>query len=208
MSRIGRSPIPIPPVVTVRSEGPSLFVEGPKGKLSLTLPAPISVQMNGQQLEVHRAHEEQPVRALHGLYRALLANMVQGVATGFSKELEIVGVGFRAQLHGKQLTVQVGFSHPVVVQIPEGITVEVPKPTSVIVKGADKQPHIGRVVATRRWWIHSQSRRTFVIPAPRPPFRVEVTVRPTFSPSDYEGQSDRRELGAQVGYLFIPRGSR
>ena len=77
-----------------------------------------------------------------------------------------------------------------------------------LVKGADKQPHIGRVTATRRWTIHSLSRATFVIPAPRPPFRVEVTVRPTFSPSDYEGESDRRELGAQVGYLFIPRGSR
>ena len=77
-----------------------------------------------------------------------------------------------------------------------------------LVKGADKQPHIGEVTATRRWTIHSLSRATFVIPAPPPPFRVEVTVRPTFSPSDYEGESDRRELGAQVGYLFIPRGSR
>jgi hypothetical protein len=77
-----------------------------------------------------------------------------------------------------------------------------------LVKGADKQPHIGEVTATRRWTIHSLSRATFVIPAPAPPFRVEVTVRPTFSPSDYEGESDRRELGAQVGYLFIPRGSR
>ena len=77
-----------------------------------------------------------------------------------------------------------------------------------LVKGADKQPHIGEVTATRRWTIHSLSRATFVIPAPTPPFRVEVTVRPTFSPSDYEGESDRRELGAQVGYVFIPRGSR
>jgi hypothetical protein len=77
-----------------------------------------------------------------------------------------------------------------------------------LVKGADKQPHIGEVTATRRWTIHSLSRATFVIPAPPPPFRVEVTVRPTFSPSDYEGESDGRELGAQVGYLFIPRGSR
>jgi hypothetical protein len=76
-----------------------------------------------------------------------------------------------------------------------------------LVKGADKQPQIGEVTATRRWTIHSLSRATFVIPAPAPPFRVEVTVRPTFSPSDYEGESDRRQLGAQVGYLFIPRGS-
>ncbi|MET0939461.1 MAG: hypothetical protein ABWY51_09600, partial [Gaiellaceae bacterium] len=88
------------------------------------------------------------------------------------------------------------------------------KPGSVLirvgtlVKGADKQPHIGEVTASRRWTIHSLSRATFVIPAPAPPFRVEVTVRPTFSPSDYEGESDRRELGAQVGYFFIPRGSR
>jgi len=124
MSRIGRSPIPLPPAVKVKPEGSSLFVEGPKGKLSLVLPAAISVHMNGQQLEVRCANEEQSVRALHGLYRALIANMVQGVVGGFSKELEIVGIGYRAQIQGRQLSLHVGFSHPVLVQLPDGITIE------------------------------------------------------------------------------------
>ena len=138
MSRIGRAPITIPATVKVKSEGQHLLVEGPKGTLSVSLPQPISIRQDGQQLNVERSGEEQSTRALHGLYRALIANMIHGTTTGFSKELEIVGVGYRAQMEGKQLSLQVGFSHPVRVPIPEGITVEVPKPTSVFVKGADK----------------------------------------------------------------------
>ena len=138
MSRIGRAPIAIPQGVKVTQEDRRVFVEGSKGKLSFALPPEITVTVADNSLTVQRGSDEKPVRSLHGLSRALIANMVHGVVTGFSKELEIVGVGFRAQLQGKQLSVQVGFSHPVVVPIPEGIVVEVPKPTSVIVKGADK----------------------------------------------------------------------
>ena len=138
MSRIGRAPITIPQGVKVKQENRQVFVEGAKGKLSFSLPAEITVTVADGSLTVARSGEDKAVRALHGLSRALIANMVQGVVTGFSKELEIVGVGFRAQLQGKSLTLQVGYSHPVVMPIPEGITVEVPKPTSVIIKGADK----------------------------------------------------------------------
>jgi len=124
-------------------------VEGPKGTLSLTLPPAITVALSPQQIQVSRGSDEKPVRALHGLARALLANMVQGVTAGFSKELEIVGVGYRAQVAGRQLTLHVGFSHPVLLPIPEGLTVETPKPTNIIVKGADKQ-QVGQFAATIR----------------------------------------------------------
>lgn len=136
MSRIGRAPVPIPAGVKVAQEGPTLRVEGPKGTLSMALPAGMSVTVEDQQVKVQRTDDER--RALHGLTRALIANMVQGLVSGFSKELEIAGVGYRAQVSGTQLSLHVGFSHPVTVAIPEGITVEVPKPTSVIVKGVDK----------------------------------------------------------------------
>ena len=149
MSRIGRAPVRIPSGVTVSQDGSRLAVEGPKGKLSLSLPGALSVEVSGQELRVARSGDEPSKRALHGLTRALIANMVHGVTGGFSKELEIVGVGYRAQLQGKQLSLQVGFSHPVLLPLPEGITVEVPKPTSVIVKGPDKQL-VGQFAATLR----------------------------------------------------------
>ena len=149
MSRIGRAPIPVPSTVTVKPEGRHLVVEGPKGRLSLELPAPLTAQLREQHLHVATASTEDAARATHGLYRALIANMVRGVAEGFSKELEIVGVGYRAQLQGRALTLHVGFSHPVVLPIPEGITVEVPKPTMLLVKGADKYM-VGQFAATIR----------------------------------------------------------
>ena len=139
MSRIGRAPIQVPSGVQVKAEGSQVRVEGPKGKLSLSLHPTISIAVDGQQLQVKLAGDEANGRALHGLHRALIANMVQGVAGGFSKELEIVGVGYRAQLQGKQLSLHVGFSHPVLIPIPDGLTVELPKPTVVVIKGADKQ---------------------------------------------------------------------
>ena len=149
MSRIGRAPVTIPSGVKTRQEGASLLVEGPKGKLSLDIPPAVTVRLEGEQLKVERTAEDKRHRAMHGLYRALIANMVRGVSTGFSKELEISGVGYRAQLQGKQISIQVGFSHPVVMALPEGITVEVPKPTSVIVKGADKHL-VGQFAANLR----------------------------------------------------------
>jgi len=139
MSRIGRAPIPIPSGATVRQEDHRVLVEGPKGKLSVTLPHALTVSITHEVLSVSRGSDEQSVRALHGLYRALIANMVHGVMNGFSKELELVGVGYRAQPQGQQLSLYVGFSHPVLIPIPTGLTVEVPKPTTIIVKGADKQ---------------------------------------------------------------------
>ena len=149
MSRIGRAPITLPASVKVNIEGQNVLVEGPKGKLSIALPPVVSVQLEGGQLNVARSNEEQTTKALHGLSRALVANMVHGVVTGFSKELEIVGVGYRAQLEGKQLLLHVGFSHPARMPIPEGITVELPKPTLMIVKGADKHL-VGEFSATLR----------------------------------------------------------
>jgi len=149
MSRIGRAPIAIPSGVKLKIEGAQLHVEGPKGKLSIVVPESLTVTQDQQQLKVERKGEESADRAMHGLYRALINNMVQGVVNGFSKELEIVGVGYRAQLQGKQLSLSVGFSHPVVMDIPQGITVEVPKPTVVIVRGFDKQL-VGQFAANLR----------------------------------------------------------
>jgi large subunit ribosomal protein L6 len=149
MSRIGRAPVALPAGVKTRQEAGSLLVEGPKGKLSLSVPSTVTVTVEGQQLKVERHSDEKPHRALHGLYRALIANMVTGVSTGFTKELEISGVGYRAALQGKQVSLQVGFSHPVVVTIPEGLTVEVPKPTTVVIKGADKHL-VGQFAANLR----------------------------------------------------------
>ncbi len=149
MSRIGRAPVTIPQGVKIKQDGQQVVVEGGKSTLSFALPESISVKIGAQVLTVERANDEKAVKALHGLSRALIANMVLGVTTGFSKELEIVGVGYRAQLQGKQISLSVGFSHPVVVQIPEGLTVEVPKPTNVIIKGADKQL-VGQFTANLR----------------------------------------------------------
>ena len=139
MSRIGRIPIAIPSGAKVAVERSTVTCEGPKGKLQLTLPSDISAAIKDGRVVITRARELKSVKALHGLYRALVANMVRGVAEGFSKELEVVGVGYRAQSQGKQLNLQVGYSHPVVLPIPEGLTVETPKPTMVIVKGCDRQ---------------------------------------------------------------------
>ncbi len=149
MSRIGRAPIAVPSTVKVKTEGQNVQVEGPKGKLAWSLPEPIRIKSEGQTLLITRINEERAVKALHGLSRALIANMVNGVTNGFSKELEIVGVGFKALLQGKQVTFLVGYSHPVVVQIPEGITVEIPKPTIVIIKGIDRQ-QVGQFAANIR----------------------------------------------------------
>lgn len=150
MSRIGRAPITIPAGVKVKIEGQNLHAEGPKGKLSIVVPETLVVKQDPQALKVEiKDPSDLSLKAMHGLYRALINNMVQGVVAGFSKELEIVGVGYRAQLQGKQLNLSVGFSHPVVVDIPQGLTVEVPKPTQVVIKGFDKQL-VGQFAANLR----------------------------------------------------------
>jgi large subunit ribosomal protein L6 len=139
MSRIGRQPIPLPAGVTVAIEPETVRVNGPKGALFERIHKDIEVTQDGEQLLVSRPTDRGEHRALHGLTRSLVANMVHGVTTGYEKRLEIQGVGYRAQLKGKNLELAVGFSHPVGVPAPEGIEFEVPQPTRVVVKGISKQ---------------------------------------------------------------------
>lgn len=149
MSRVGRNPIPIPSGAKVKLDGQHLVVEGPKGTLSLTLHAAISLTVGEKEIRVARASDVPSHRALHGLHRALIANMVQGVVSGFTKELEITGVGYRAAMQGSTLTLTVGYSHPVIIQVPDGITVTLPKPTMVVVEGFDKHA-VGQFAADVR----------------------------------------------------------
>lgn len=149
MSRIGRTPIPVPDGVTVTIEGQRVTVTGPKGELRHTVAEPIRVTQEDGRLVVTRPTDRGPHRALHGLSRTLVANMVQGVSAGFARELEIVGVGYRAQLKGQALEMAVGYSHPVTITPPEGIAFEVPSPTQVVVRGIDKQA-VGQVAAQVR----------------------------------------------------------
>ncbi len=139
MSRIGRQPIAVPSGVTVAIEPESVRVSGPKGELSERISRDIDVVQDGQVLRVSRPTDRGEHRALHGLTRSLLANMVQGVTDGYEKRLEIQGVGYRAQLKGKNLELAVGYSHPVPISAPAGIEFEVPQPTRIVVKGISKQ---------------------------------------------------------------------
>src|SRR5512144_303223 len=139
MSRIGKKPIPVPAGVTISIEPELVRVNGPKGELTERIPRDIAVEQEGEEILVKRPTDRGEHRALHGLTRSLIANMVEGVTTGFQKTLEIQGVGYRAQLKGRDLELALGYSHPVPVKAPEGITFEVPQPTRVIVKGIDKQ---------------------------------------------------------------------
>ena len=150
MSRVGRSPIEVPGGVTVTIDGPLVTVAGPQGTLARPLPSPITVRQEDSQLLVERPDDERGHRALHGLSRSLVYNMVTGVTAGFTKELEIVGVGYRATARGPaSLELALGFSHPVVVDAPDGITFEVPAATRIIVKGIDKEK-VGQVAADIR----------------------------------------------------------
>jgi large subunit ribosomal protein L6 len=150
MSRVGRNPIPLPAGVAVTLDDRSVVVKGPQGTLARSLPAAIMVSQDGDVLNVTRPNDERTNRALHGLTRTLVANMVTGVTEGFAKELEIVGVGYRANAQGPDaLELSLGFSHPVRVNAPEGITFEVPTPTRIIVRGIDKEK-VGQVAADIR----------------------------------------------------------
>ena len=149
MSRIGNNPIPLPDGVEVDIRGASVSVKGPKGTLERTFDEGISIEQDDGVVTVARVNDEPKMRALHGLSRALLNNMVVGVNEGYRKELEAVGVGYRANLQGSKLQLQVGFSHPVVMEAPDGVTFEVPEPTRIIVSGIDKQL-VGQVAADVR----------------------------------------------------------
>lgn len=149
MSRIGRLPVVIPGGVDVTIEGREVTVKGPKGRLSLEISSPIEISQNDGTLTVTRPNDEGEVRALHGLSRSLVANMVTGVTEGYRKTLEIVGVGYRVQARGADLEFALGYSHPVKVSPPEGITFRVETPTRLVVEGIDKQ-QVGEVAANIR----------------------------------------------------------
>jgi large subunit ribosomal protein L6 len=154
MSRIGKKPISVPSGVEITLNGPRIEVKGPRGSLERVFPENMVFSMDqtageGTVLTVSRPDDQRDSRALHGLSRALLANMVQGVAEGFRRELQIVGVGYRAALKGSNLELQLGFSHPISVEAPEGITFEVPEPTRIVVSGVDKE-QVGQVAADIR----------------------------------------------------------
>ncbi len=149
MSRIGKLPIPVPAGVNVKVESHHVTVEGPRGQLDRTLPAQIAIQQEDGQLVCTRPSDGREHRSLHGLTRTLLANMVTGVSAGFRKDLELVGVGYRAQKQGDELVLTLGFSHPVRFRPPEGVAVEVADPTHFAVTGNSKE-QVGQVAADLR----------------------------------------------------------
>lgn len=151
MSRIGRLPITVPAGVTVTVDSDNLVtVKGPKGTLSQQVNSAIAVKQEGNVLTLERPTDSKPHKAMHGLYRALVHNMVVGVTDGFAKTLELVGTGYRAQAEGgKKLTINIGFSHPVILDAPENITFETPNPNTIVVKGISKQ-QVGNLAADIR----------------------------------------------------------
>ena len=151
MSRIGKMPITVPAGVTVTIDGTSVTAKGPKGELSRTFRPFVTIEQDGDTITVNRIDDSRDAKAQHGLVRTLLANMIEGVSKGFSKKLQLVGVGYRAALKGSDLEMQLGYSHPVFVKCPEGITFECPQPTEIIVSGPSKE-QVGQVAADIRKW--------------------------------------------------------
>jgi large subunit ribosomal protein L6 len=177
MSRIGKQPIEVPAGVNIAISPGRVQVNGPLGELSQSVPARMQIEQEDGTLTVKRPTERGDDRALHGLTRSLVANMVEGVTNGFQKRLEIQGVGYRAALRGSDLELNVGLSHPVVIKPPEGITFEVPETTTVIVRGIDKQ-QVGEIAA--------QVRKT----RPPEPYKGKG-IR-------YEGEYVRRKVGKRA----------
>lgn len=174
MSRIGKQPIPVPSGVEVQIDGSSVKVKGPKGELDASFNEDLRIELQDGVIIITRPSDDRTHRSLHGLTRSLIANMVTGVSEGFSKNLEIVGVGYRAQMKGSDLELALGFSHPVVVVAEPGITFEVPSPTKITVRGIDKQ-RVGQVASEIRGF------------RPPEPYKGKG-VR-------YEGEYVRRKLG-------------
>ena len=152
MSRIGNKPIAVPAGVEVKIDGHHVTVKGPKGTLERDIHSNMTVSVEGNEVKVIRPNDETENKSLHGLIRTLISNMIEGVVNQYTKELEIVGVGYRAQKQGKKLVMNLGYSHPVEMEEPEGITFEVPNPNSIIVKGNDKElvGQTAAVVRTKR----------------------------------------------------------
>lgn len=149
MSRVGKKPIEIPSGVTVTVNGNTVTVKGPKGELTRTFHPDMTITLEDNMIKVARPSDEKHHRALHGTTRSLIANMVEGVSKGYEKALELVGVGYRAAKQGKKLVLNVGFSHPVEIEPEEGLEIEVPSQTKIVVKGADKQ-RVGELAAKIR----------------------------------------------------------
>lgn len=149
MSRIGKRPIQVPDKIKVKVESGKIFAEGPKGKLDWVLPSSVEIQVNGSELIVKKLKDDKIGNANHGLARACISNMIKGVGEGYTKQLEIRGVGYKAQAQGKAVSLQLGFSHPVVYNVPEGVTVKTPKPNQIVVEGIDKAG-VGEVAAEIR----------------------------------------------------------
>ena len=149
MSRVGRKPIPFAKGVTIEKQNGMVKVKGPKGELSMDVKPEISVTINEGEVVLDRPSDSRQHKSLHGLYRALIAGMITGVTEGYRKKLEIVGVGYRAELKGQKLILQLGYSHPIVFALPDEINVEVPAPTQIVVSGIDKQL-VGQVAAKIR----------------------------------------------------------
>ncbi len=178
MSRIGRMPIPIPNGVTVKMEGSVVTVTGPKGQLTRTLHADMIIKMEENTIIVERPSENKQHRSLHGLTRTLISNMVIGVTEGYKKTLEIAGVGYRAAKAGTRLNLTLGFSHPVFVDPPEGITLDVPAPNRIVVSGINKES-VGAMAANIR---------SFREPEPYKGKGIK-----------YEGEHVRRKIGKAGG---------
>ncbi|MBA4610624.1 50S ribosomal protein L6 [Stappia taiwanensis] len=149
MSRIGKKPVPVPSGVTATINGRNVEVKGPKGQMSFVLNSLVLAEMTDEGIKVDPSVDSKPARAMWGMSRTMIANLITGVSDGFEKKLEITGVGYRAQVQGKNLQLALGFSHDVVYAVPEGIEVKCPKPTEVIVSGMDKQ-RVGQVAAEIR----------------------------------------------------------
>jgi large subunit ribosomal protein L6 len=151
MSRIGKQPIAVPAGVDVTIDGTTVTVKGPKGELTRSFSSLMTITREGEEILVTRPDDTREARSLHGLTRTLVANMVEGVSNGFTKKLQMVGVGYRAALKGSDLEMQLGYSHPVLVECPEGITFTVPTPTEIVVSGPSKE-QVGQVAANIRKW--------------------------------------------------------
>ncbi len=174
MSRIGKKPVVIPKGITVTVKDGSVNVKGPKGELVRTIHPQLAVEVKGQEILLTRPNDEKRVRALHGLWRALIQNMVSGVSEGYTRKLEIVGVGYRAEMKGTKLNLNVGYSHPILFGPPEGIKIETPTQTSITITGIDKQL-VGLVAAKIR---------SFRVPEPYKGKGIK-----------YEGEYIRRKAG-------------
>jgi len=149
VSRVGRKPIPITKGVSIEKANGTVKIKGPKGELAVDIKPDISVTIKDEEVVLDRPSDSRQHKSLHGLYRALISNMILGVSEGYQKKLEIVGVGYRAELKGKKLLLQLGYSHPVLFSVPPEVTIEVPQPTQMVISGIDKQL-VGQVAAKIR----------------------------------------------------------